>query len=89
MVVFRDFEDVEEWLKPLDYIAFWEAIAPYTVLSLDVREHCDGLIVSGTVESDLILKTLKGSVANEIARRFDLPFRVVAACAETQSNALH
>ena len=46
MVVFQDIQDVEEWLAPLDWIAFWEAIAPYR-LGMDDREHCDGLIAGG------------------------------------------
>lgn len=49
MVVFEDIQDVRDWLDPLDYIAFWEAVEPYRLVLQD-RDHCDDLIASGAVE---------------------------------------
>lgn len=75
MVVFQDIQDVEEWLAPLDYIDFFEAIAPYR-LGVDDREHCDGLIAGGIVEADRLLRTLKAMARMELRIRFDLRHRI-------------
>lgn len=75
MVVFQDIEDVEEWLAPLDYLAFWDAVAPYHLVLQD-RDHCDGLIAGGIVDAALILDVLKGLAAMELQEAFALPCRV-------------
>ena len=60
MVVFQDVEEVEEWLEPLSYAAFWEAMNAWPVFTLAERDHCDGLISRGDVPEQLILEGLKG-----------------------------
>lgn len=75
MVVFQDIQDVEEWLAPLDYIAFWEAIAPYR-LGMDDREHCDELIASGKIERDTLLCTRKFLARMELRIKFNLRHRI-------------
>lgn len=75
MVVFEDIEDVIEWLEPLDYLSFWAAVAPYN-LTLQDRDHCDGLIARGEVEPGLILEGLKYMAQVELAQAFDLNYRV-------------
>ena len=37
MVIFEDIQDVEEWLEPLDYVAFWDAVEPYFMRSEERR----------------------------------------------------
>jgi hypothetical protein len=74
MVAFQDIQDVEEWLEPLDYTAFWEAIAPYN-LGLDDREHCDGLIAGGIVTADWLLTALKFMAVMELRIAFGLKDR--------------
>lgn len=74
MVVFEDIQDVEAWLEPLDYLAFWEAVAPYR-LTLQDRDHCDELIASGAVAASLILEVLKGLAAMELRQAFGLKSR--------------
>lgn len=82
MVVFEDIQDVEEWLAPLDYIAFWEAIAPYR-LGLDDREFCDGLIAGGKMTQEKLLDTLKALTVMELRIRLGLKVRVtVPPCAQ-------
>lgn len=71
MVVFEDIQDVREWLEPLDYIAFWEAVAPYCLILQD-RDHCDELIASGTVDVALILEVLKDLAQMELTQAFGL-----------------
>ena len=75
MVVFEDIEDVIDWLEPLDYLAFWEAIAPYD-LTLQSRDHCDGLIAGGKVEPGVMLDGLKYLARLELAQRFGLNRRI-------------
>ncbi|MEL6919839.1 MAG: hypothetical protein AAFO77_02285 [Pseudomonadota bacterium] len=75
MVIFEDREDVRDWLKPMDYIAFWKAVAPYD-LTLQDRDHCDGLIASGTVEQDLVLSGLKSMAVQELSRKLGLKSRM-------------
>lgn len=75
MVVFEDIQDVEEWLEPHDYIAFWEAIAPYR-LGLDDREFCDGLIAGGKMTQEKLLDTLKALTVMELSARHALKDRV-------------
>ena len=75
MVVFEDYEEVEEWLIPLSYIPFWEAVADHNLFSIAERDHCDDLIASGTVKTELILSSLKLIACDKLQRRYDLPFR--------------
>lgn len=75
MVVFQDIQDVEEWLEPLDYIAFFEAIAPYR-LGVDDREHCDGLIAGGIATTEGLLDVLKFMARMELRVMFDLRHRI-------------
>ena len=74
MVIFRDIQDVKEWLEPLDYLGFWDAVTPYN-LTLQDRDHCDGLIAGGEVETSLILYVLKGLAEMELAQAFGLEWR--------------
>lgn len=75
MVVFQDIQDVEEWLEPLDYIAFWDAIAPYK-LGVDDREHCDGLIAGGISTTEKLLPVLKFMAMMELRIMFNLRHRI-------------
>lgn len=75
MMIFQDIQDVEEWLDPLGYIAFWEAVTPYN-LTLQDRDHCDGLIAGGKVEANLILEVLKGLALMEMRRKLGLKPRI-------------
>ena len=74
-MIFEDIDDVEEWLEPLSYIEFWEAVAPYN-LTLQDRDHCDDLITKGEITTDLALDVLKGLAAQELRREFGLKDRV-------------
>ncbi|WP_152612923.1 hypothetical protein [Tateyamaria sp. ANG-S1] len=89
MVVFQDIQDVEEWLEPLDYIAFWEAVAPYGVFSIADRDHCDGLISGGTVVQDLILECIKAMARNSLRDGFGLKHRPRHTHADQGLRSLH
>lgn len=75
MVVFEDLTDVDEFLEPLDYVAFWEAMAPYRVFSIADRDNCDELIAGGKVPQATILKGLKHMAYSGLEIRFALKHR--------------
>jgi hypothetical protein len=75
MLVFEDLTDVDEFLNPLDYIALWEAVAPYNIFSIADRDHCDGLIAGGKIPQATILKGLKHIAYDGLKDRFDLQHR--------------
>lgn len=75
MMIFEDIQDVEAWLEPLDYIAFWEAVEPYNLILQD-REHCDHMIASGKVDQSLVLRVLKSMAENGLAMKLNLKDRV-------------
>lgn len=77
MVIFEDIQDVEEWLTPLRYVAFWEAVAPYEIFPEGERERCDDLIASDEVGQALILECLKGMARIALTERFGLRHRVI------------
>jgi hypothetical protein len=89
MVAFEDLTDVDEWLDPMDYIAFWEAIAPYNILSIADRDHCDGLIADGKVKADTILKGLKHVAYDGLRTRFNLQLRLYETHAVQGAKSLH
>lgn len=60
----------------MDYVALWEAAAPYCVFDDDEREHCDALIASGAVSPDAILAGLKTMVRLVLTAKFGLVHRV-------------
>jgi hypothetical protein len=75
MVIFEDLTDVDAFLEPLDYVAFWKAMAPYGVFSIAERDHCDELIASGKVPQATILKGLKHVAYDGLQVRFGLDHR--------------
>lgn len=71
MRCFDDREDVEEWLEPLGYDAFWEETADFEV-TLPSRESCDIDIAAGTVDEATALAVLKTMVRLQIVNREQL-----------------
>lgn len=76
MFVFRDIEEVEEWLDPLGYTAFWEAITPWDVLSGAARAHCDATIARGITSETTVLKCMKALVRLELTQCLGLSARL-------------
>lgn len=89
MIVFEDLTDVDEFLDPLEYVAFWEAVAPYSIFTMAERDHCDGLIAGGKVPQATILKGLKGMAYNGLRARFDLRHRYHETIAHQGLRSLH
>ncbi|MEM7530453.1 MAG: hypothetical protein AAF416_22940 [Pseudomonadota bacterium] len=76
MIAFEDIDDVEAWLAPLDYDAFWDAIAPWAVFDREDRAHFDGVIARGVTSEETVLTCLKAAVRLELTARFGLKDRV-------------
>lgn len=74
MLVFKDMEDVEEWLAPLDYEAFWRETAIFG-LAIQPRESCDRQIGSRSVDEATVLSALKGMARLELIEHFALRVR--------------
>ena len=75
MMIFQDIQDLEDWLRPLDYVQFWDAVEPYG-FSMQERDHCDGLIAGGEVDPALILGGLKFMAVLELSASLNLKDRV-------------
>lgn len=71
MEFFDDREDVEEWLEPLGYDAFWRETAVFC-LGLPDREDIDAAIARGELDTDCALYALKGMARLELIQRFGL-----------------
>jgi len=89
MVVFEDIQDVEDWLDPLEYVAFWEAVAPYRIFSIADRDHCDRLIAGGKVRQETILEGIKGMARSGLIDRFDLQHRRYDTHVDQGLRSLH
>jgi hypothetical protein len=71
MSLFEDMEDVEEWLEPLGYEAFWSGIEPFG-LAVQSRASCDEQIARGGIDQATVLDVLKGIARLELVERYQL-----------------
>lgn len=72
MIFFEDIEDVQEWLDPLSYVAFWEATQMWAIFTDKDRAHCDQTISDEIAPQDTVLACMKAIARMELIRRFDL-----------------
>ena len=75
MFDFESYEDVEEWLEPLGYDAFWNAIIPTGLYSEADRAHCDHTLAQGIADMETVVKVTKRMALHHLVEQFDLPFR--------------
>lgn len=75
MVVFEDIQDIRDWLEPLNYGAFWDAVAFWNIYTGADRAHFDGLLASGVTDTDTVLNCLKAEVRLTLTERFGLEER--------------
>ncbi|MGI9506903.1 MAG: hypothetical protein ACR2RE_28005 [Geminicoccaceae bacterium] len=74
-MIFKDIEDIIEWLEPMDYETFWEETGPYGLV-LQPRDHCDQQIGDGLVDEAVVLDVLKSMARMELAQILRLEWRV-------------
>jgi hypothetical protein len=72
---FKNIQDVEDWLEPMDYDGFWYATGACD-LTLQPRAHCDAQLAAGEVEPDTMLYCLKHMARMELTQRFSLKNRL-------------
>lgn len=77
MMNFDDWEDVDEWLKPLDYESFWNEVRPFS-LDLQSKRSCDEQIASGSIDEATVLDVLKFMARLELTQRYRLQHRDAA-----------
>ena len=72
MVVFEDIEDVQDWLDPLGYAAFWSAVGPWAIFSDEDRDHCDSTVARGIAPEETVLACMKAIAQITLIERFGL-----------------
>ncbi|MCB1529486.1 MAG: hypothetical protein H6853_00685 [Rhodospirillales bacterium] len=75
MMKFKDIEDVDDWLEPMDYPGFWYATQPYDLV-LQPRDHCDRQIAAGEIDQETVLEVLKYMARLELTERLGLTRRL-------------
>ncbi|MFT6658562.1 hypothetical protein [Maritalea sp.] len=75
MKIFKDIDEVEEWLAPMDYEGFWIAIEPYG-LTLQPKDHCDQQIADGEVDQATVLEGIKYLARIELTQIQNLHWRM-------------
>lgn len=76
MIWFEHREDVEEWLRPLDYDAFWRETERYD-LAIETRQSCDAQIATSEIDETTVLTALKALAIIELVDRYALRRRSV------------
>jgi hypothetical protein len=89
MMVFEDIQDVEDWLAPLDYLAFWQAVAPWAIFPEEDREHCDATIANGIAPNETVLECLKAMARIELTARLGLAHRVYEPVTAQYLTSVH
>lgn len=75
MVDFRYVDDVRNFLKPLGYASFWDAMAPYGIFDAADRAHAERLLVKEAVPMASLMTCLKNIARLELEARYNLPER--------------
>ncbi|OXT01989.1 hypothetical protein B7H23_03370 [Notoacmeibacter marinus] len=88
MAVFEDIQELREWLAPLDYLAFWEAVAPYNLMLPD-RGDCDSQIARGLVPTADVLGGLKELARIELTRILGLKHTIPEPLAAYSLRSIH
>ncbi|WP_316861062.1 hypothetical protein [uncultured Cohaesibacter sp.] len=71
---FRYIDDVESWLEPMSYQAFWDAVMPLELDLLD-KSLCDDQIECGDANPDSVLIVLKALARTSLTERHNLEWK--------------
>ena len=72
MQSFDNIVDVKEWLAPMGYDAFWDAIAPYGAFGPRDRAHCDRTLAEGISDMQTVVEVIKAWAAWQMTELYDL-----------------
>lgn len=89
MIAFEDIDDVQEWLEPFGYDAFWEAVAPWNVFDAMDRAHFDKVLAHGVTDLETMLICLKAEVRIALTDRLGLKDRVYMPTDAKYLKAIH
>lgn len=72
---FEVYEDVEDWLAPMGYEAFWQAVLSAGLYGEEDRAHCDRTLAEGIADMETVMSVTKRMALHRMVERLDLPFR--------------
>ncbi|MEO1688250.1 MAG: hypothetical protein AAFU61_10125 [Pseudomonadota bacterium] len=72
MTFFETIDDVDEWLRPMGWQAFWVAVAPLELFHAEDRAHCDGVVADGVSTYAKALTVLKTLARQRLTEELDL-----------------
>lgn len=72
MQSFDNIFEFEEWLAPMGYEAFWEAIAPFGIFGPEDRAHCDRTLADGITDMQTMVCVIKGWASWKMSDRHGL-----------------
>lgn len=75
MIDFQTFEDVEEWLAPMGFEAFWDAMRTIGLYGPEDQAHCDRTLAQGVADMETVMCVTKRMALHALVAQFDLPFR--------------
>lgn len=73
---FKNIDELEAWLEPMDYEGFWYAISPLNLM-VQPKDHCDQQIASGVVDQATVLDVVKFLARIELTKSQNLHWREV------------
>ncbi len=74
MVIFKHTEDIENWFKSMSYEDFWKEVSAFDI-ELPAKPICEGKILSGKVDRDIMLGGLKYLASTQLSGKLKLKRR--------------
>ena len=78
MPPFDYIDDVKDWLEPLGYDAFWQAVMPLGLFEDEDRAHCDQCLHDGVTDMGTMMEAMKAIAKLELTIQLDLQYRPAA-----------
>lgn len=71
---FEYIDDLEPWLKTLNWEALWDFVDLYNVETLWPRDVCETKRELGHVPEDILMINIRDRIVTHFIKVFDLPF---------------
>ena len=72
---FETYEDVEDWLAPMGFDAFWAAMLKIGLYGPGDRDHCRAALAKGHADMETVMGVTKRMALMHLVDQFNLPFR--------------